>query len=269
MLVNGRISQKSFASYKRFRFFFLPMFRCFTLFSMQTAKDSDKMIELGIAPDKILTLGNLKYDMDITHNTESQLERFTLDIDAQPAIFICGSTHRGEEKIIFSAFAQLLKEHNLFLILAPRDISRGKELVQLAGLFGLKARTRSSRSTGGNVLILDTIGELASCYRLAQLAFVGGSLVDRGGHNPIEPAAFGVPVLFGRHMEDFSEIADELVEKGGARMVTEPTLTQIASEILTSNTVHLSMAEKALSLVRKHRGCMANHIQVIRQLLGD
>jgi len=267
MLVNGRISQKSFAAYTRFRFFFTPLFRCFSLLSMQTKADSTKMIDLGIAPAKVITLGNLKYDMDIGTANSLQPGRKALGIADQSPIFICGSTHPGEEEILFAAFAKLTQHHHLFCILAPRDISRGKELVELAASFSLKAFTRSGKSTEGTVLILDTLGELASCYRLARLAFVGGSLVSQGGHNPIEPAMYGVPVLFGPHMEDFAEIARDLLQSGGAKRITSTTLTETASAILTNRQIHESMAENGRHLVRQHRGTMTRHVQKIQQLL--
>ena len=269
MLVNGRISEKSFAAYKKFRFFFLPMFRCFRLFSMQTKADSQNLAKLGINSDNIITLGNLKYDLDIGPSENSPVTRSALGIDPLSAIFICGSTHPGEEKILFATFAELNKQHKLFLLLAPRDISRGGELVKLAQSFGLKARTRKQKAGDGNVLILNTIGELGSCYRLAKLAFVGGSLVPCGGHNPIEPAAFGVPVLFGQHMEDFAEIAEELKQCGGAKTVTKQTLSQIVGDILATPDLHQEMAENCLKLIQQHRGSMGHHIQAIEQLLNN
>ncbi len=268
MLVNGRISEKSFASYKRFLFVFSPMFRCFALLSMQTTEDAGKMIELGMAPERIITLGNLKFDMEIDLKTGAAINRAEIAVNENKTILVCGSTHPGEEDSIFAAFQQLVAADNeLFLILAPRDISRGRELVSLAQQFNLKARTRKSRTRDGNVLILDTIGELAACYSLARLAFVGGSLVACGGHNPIEPAAYAVPVLFGSHMEDFAEIADDLVACGGAQVVTPDSLAEAAAAILYDNARHAAMAEKARQLVERHRGGLARHIQAIHTLL--
>ncbi len=269
MLVNGRISEKSFAAYNRFLFFFNPMFHCFNLLSMQTIGDSDKMIELGIRPEKIITLGNLKYDMDTENEnaTGKILDRSALAVDEKTVILVCGSTHSGEEEVLFTAFKELAGNNDIFLILAPRDISRSKELIDLARQIGLEARTRQSRATGGNVLILDTIGELASCYSLARLAFVGGSLVAQGGHNPIEPAAYGVPVLFGSHMEDFAEISHDLVACGGAETVTAESFVTVASGILKRDDVHTAMGGAARALVEQHRGGMIRHLQAIHQLL--
>jgi len=268
LLVNGRISEKSFALYRRFSFFFKSMFQCFSLLSMQTAADGDKMIQLGIHADKVLTLGNLKYDQDTTDSATLQFSRECVGIADHHIIWVCGSTHTGEEAILFAAFTRLIRDKNLFLILAPRDIGRADELCDLARKQGLHPRVRTdTQSRNGNVLILNTLGELASCYRLAHLAFVGGSLVSRGGHNPIEAAAWKVPVLLGPHMEDFSEIAHDLVACGGAQSVTKETLLQTATTILTDSNVHAAMATSAGELVRQHRGGMDKHLQAIKQLL--
>jgi 3-deoxy-D-manno-octulosonic-acid transferase len=270
MLVNGRISEKSFALYTRFSFIFKPMFQRFSLLSMQTEADAEKMIDFGINADQVITLGNLKYDMDTTDLSANGISRQALGIAEKQRIWVCGSTHAGEEIILFSVFARLAAEAELFLILAPRDIGRAHELTDLARKYNLQPATRTARpGKGGNVLILDTIGELSSCYRLAHLAFVGGSLVARGGHNPIEPAACEVPVLFGPHMEDFSEIAQSLIACGGAETVTAETLPRVVSKILNHNIIHAEMAEHAGNLVRQHRGGMTRHMQAIHQLLEN
>ena len=270
LLVNGRISKKSFALYRRFSFFFKPMFQCFSLLSMQTAADRDKMIRLGIQADKVITLGNLKYDLDVTDSATPQITRQSLGIADKYKIWICGSTHSGEEVILLAAFARLAAEENLFLILAPRDIGRADEICELARKHNLHPRVRTNnRRRDGNVLILNTLGELAACYQLTHLAFVGGSLVARGGHNPIEPAVCSIPVLFGPHMEDFAEIAHDLTACGGAQSVTAETLFQTASTILADRDKHAAMATSAGDLVRQHRGGMDKHLLAIKQLLGS
>lgn len=268
MLVNGRISEKSFAMFTRFSFFFKPMFACFSVLSMQTSADADKMIRLGIQRDKVITLGNLKYDLDTTDGAMAHINREALGIDEEQKIWVCGSTHEGEEDVLFAAFARLAAE-DIFLILAPRDIDRASELTELARQHSLHPRTKTdTRHTGGNVLILDTLGELAACYKLAYLAFIGGSLVNQGGHNPIEAAACQVPVLFGPHMEDFAEIVHDLVTCGGAETVTAETLFPAAANILANNDVHAAMADNGGELVSRHRGCTTRHLQAIKQLPG-
>ncbi|MCW5201769.1 MAG: 3-deoxy-D-manno-octulosonic acid transferase [Candidatus Electrothrix communis] len=274
MLVNGRISEKSFAAYRRFAFFFQPMFCSFDLLSMQTEEDCRKITMLGVPADKVIALGNLKYDMERPAETE---KKFVLSQLAEQGrfIWVCGSTHPGEEKYIFSAVAQLLARQDqqkiadqLFLVLAPRDINRGQELVDLAGSFGLEAGRRSCGEQKGRVLVLDTLGELAHCYSQAELAFVGGSLVRQGGHNPIEPAIHGVPVLFGPHMEDFSEIACELLDCEGGKMVTVSSLTETLTYLLTNQEARATMGQAAQGLVKRHRGGVQRHVQAIQGLLG-
>lgn len=280
MLVNGRVSERSFASYKRFSFFFKPMFRCFALLSMQTEEDRKKMIELGLPADRVITLGNLKYDMADTAEKLPIFNHLTPDHPApaqenEKIIWVCGSTHPGEEEVLFAAFSDLISsivsnkniQEQLFLIIAPRDINRGDELVQLARRFDLEARTRSGKAVNGNVLILDTLGELSACYSLASIAFVGGSLVRQGGHNPIEPAVYGVPILFGPHMEDFAEIAQDLVACGGAKTVDAESLTEAVSALLINNKTRSAMGLAAKKLVERHRGGVDRHLLAIQGLL--
>ncbi len=265
MLVNGRISEKSFASYRRFAFFFRPMFRCFSLLSMQTAQDRDKMLALGIPAERLVCLGNLKYDLPARQAAPPDLA----SAYDHRLVWGCGSTHPGEEELIFAAFKKLAGLH-LRLIIAPRKIERGGELLNLARSFGLNAVLRSSGAAGAenSVFILDTIGELAGCYSLARLAFIGGSLVDEGGHNPIEAAAQGVPVLFGQHMEDFAEIARDLVDCGGAAVVTAETLAETAAAIFNDDALHTAMSGAARRLVEQQRGGVARHVQAVQELLA-
>ena len=270
MLVNGRISEKSFTSYRRFAFFFKPMFRCFSLLSMQTAQDRDKMLALGIPAERLVCFGNLKYDLPARQAAPPDLAAAH---DLRP-VWVCGSTHPGEEELIFAAFQKIVGANPcvrpLRLIIAPRKIERGGELLRLARRFGLNAVLRSSSNAGAEscVLILDTIGELADCYSLARLAFIGGSLVDEGGHNPIEAAAQGVPVLFGPHTEDFAEIARDLVHCGGAKVVTAETLAETSAAILSDDSLHMAMSGAARRLVEQQRGGVDRHVQAVRELLA-
>jgi len=272
MLVNGRISKKSFRLYHCFSFFFRPVFRCFSLLSMQTRHDAEQMQRLGIAGQRIMTLGNLKYDTasnpqdePVTHMTPSDL-----NIPENSMVWICGSTHRGEEEIILNAYKYLkAKTENLVLIIAPRDIARSGELMRLIREKGLQAMRRTSENNPRcRVLVLDTIGELTLCYQMARVAFIGGSLVPKGGHNPLEPAAYGVPVLFGPHMEDFQEIARDLENCGGGATVGSASeLTEAVSRILLDELTYASMSGAAENLVQTNSGVIARHVQAINNLL--
>ncbi len=282
MLVNGRISEKSFMAYQRFALFFRPMFCSFDLLAMQTQEDCRKMIKLGVPADRVIALGNLKYDMEYPSVQEATHPLSPLSFLTEKEnqlVWVCGSTHLGEEKIIFSAVAQFLAKkeqkkatqelEELVLVLAPRDIKRGQELVELAGRFGLQAGLRSRNATEGRALILDTLGELASCYAQADLAFVGGSLVPQGGHNPIEPALHGVPVLFGPFMEDFAEIAHDLLDCAGGKTVTADSLATTLASLLVDQQTRTLMGQAAHALVQRHRGGVQRHVEAIKGLLTN
>ena len=275
LLVNGRISQHSFARYQRYGFFFRRMFDSFNLLSMQTAVDAEKMIALGIASDKVRTLGNLKFDtlLGTTPSTappSGKENKASLGFSEDAPLWVCGSTHQGEEALLLQAYAQLLHDRpDLQLLLAPRNIERAPEIATLAKEHGLTVRLRSSGSdTAGPLLILDTLGELAGCYGLAEVVFIGGSLVAQGGHNPIEAAAVGVPVLFGPHMEDFSEIAATLIQTGGALQISSvQSLIPALQQLLADHNLHQSMAKAARMCIENRSGVVSRYLQAIDQLL--
>ncbi len=276
LLVNGRISEQSFARYRQYAVFFRSMFQTFTLLSMQTTSDADKMGTLGVNPEKILTLGNLKFDtsqvIDTQVNGSSRSStKKQYGFDETAPLWICGSTHRGEEALILEVFTQLRTTvPDLQLLIAPRNIERTPEIVALAATFGIDCRTWSdNKQSQGSFLILDTIGELAACYRMAEIVFIGGSLVAEGGHNPIEPAVASVPVLFGPHMEDFAEIAALLVQKGGGLQVeTAESLLVALEQLFTDAARRQSMAQAAFDCVKANRGVVLNHLKTIIELLS-
>ena len=274
VLVNGRFSHQSLRGYKRFALLFRPMFSCFTLLAMQTEEDGRQLARLGLPPEKIRCLGNLKFDVSPgshARGTTSHPERVQLGFSGQIPLLVCGSTHPGEETIIFSAVTEVRKIFpDLRLVLAPRDISRGEEIVQLAQRAGFSARLRSRPDNKSvDILVLDTLGELAAIYHLATLAFIGGSLVPEGGHNPIEAAAASVPVLFGPHMEDFSEISAGLLQAGGALPVSSSAeLATRIKGLLGDPDRAERMGRKAGTFVCQSRGVVSRHLQVIDQLLG-
>ena len=273
LLVNGRISAASFRRYRRLRWLFLPMFACFSTLAMQTEADRDKMLALGIATARLPVLGNLKYAAD-----RPALASQTLAALLPPGrrLWLCGSTHAGEEEIIFAVYRQFRRRFpDLFLLLAPRRPERGEELARLAAGHGLTARCRSCQDqredgAAADLFILDTIGELAACYFLADIAFIGGSLVAEGGHNPLEAAWAGKPVLFGPHMEDFAEIAADLIAAGAARTVSGASeLTAAVTAILADSAVAKKMGAVALAFVQaKRRGVLDGHLEVISTLLA-
>ncbi len=275
LLVNGRFSRQSITGYQRFGFLFKPMFDCFKLLSLQTRQDCNNLKELGIAKKKIVTLGNLKFDAGtfVEPSKTDSITRSDLGLTNVKPLLICGSTHRGEETILFTALQRIKKYiPDLIMILAPRDINRTSEIEHLAqGLELTTTRRTEHKSDVTDILLLDTLGELAACYFLADIAFIGGSLVPAGGHNPLEAASAGIPVLFGPHMEDFAEISLALIEAGGAYQLTDnDKLDRLVVALLSDDKIKArETGEAGRHYVIRSRGVVDNHLKVIDRMLTD
>lgn len=274
LLVNGRISLESFKRYKTFRPFFLPLFSSFSRLSMQTRTDVEKMVSLGVPSDRVSALGNLKYESLLPSHADAQASptRQDFGISEQALLIVAGSTHPGEEEKIFPVFKRLRESFsNLELVIAPRNVDRGEALVSLAGQHGLSARRRSRPlHNDGPVLILDTLGELAKVYALCDAAFVGGSLVKEGGHNPLEPAFYGKPVIFGPHMEDFEEIAADLSLRGAAESVSSDlALHDALKKLLSDKSLRQERGRMAMQLVQENQGVTARHLELIETILHE
>jgi 3-deoxy-D-manno-octulosonic-acid transferase len=268
LLVNGRISATSMQRYQRGKNFFLPMFQCFAALAMQTAADKDKMHDLGLEKPLLPILGNLKFATVLQPQTTDT--QFGRSLPKGRCLFVAGSTHAGEERLLLDGYQQLRASYpELYLVIVPRDPLRASEIAEMAREQGLAPILRSSAEPAvGELTIVDTLGELPALYSVASFAFVGGSLVAKGGHNPLEPAGQGVPVLFGPHMEDFSEIAMLLVSCGAARMVSNGNdLLQAAAALLADRDLRASMGEKARQAVMAHSNVIDNHLHLIRTLL--
>lgn len=273
LLVNGRVSRASFARYKRFAWIFAPLFASFRFISMQTKADAEKMIALGVQPASVAALGNLKYESATAPlTTKAGIEREPLGIGRKRIVWVAGSTHRGEEEIVFRVYRRLAAKYpDLFLVVAPRNVERGAEVMELARKSGIAQTVRRSSLNSyahADVLVVDTLGELVSFYGLGDLAFVGGSLVQEGGHNPLEPAGLGRPVLFGPHMDDFEEICIDLVAAGGAITVhDEEELFVEADRLLADPVERQAMGGRAAALFSRHQGVTARHMAVIERIL--
>ncbi|MDF1577439.1 MAG: 3-deoxy-D-manno-octulosonic acid transferase [Desulfobulbales bacterium] len=272
LLVNGRVSAESFRKYRAFRCFFGPMFKTFGYIAMQTEADLEKMQQLGMPAARLLKLGNLKYE--VPAGAAAPEEKAGPE-SADPArnarrLWVAGSTHRGEEEVILRVYRKLRADFNdLQLVIAPRKIERGAEVAALADDLGLESSRRSAGGKfGGELLILDTLGELAALYKEADFAFIGGSLVRERGHNPLEPALFGRPVVFGPHMEDFAEIAADLLAVGGAvRVDDEHGLAAILRQWLSNDEERRTAGERAARLIGEHRGVTDRHVELIGRVI--
>lgn len=268
ILANGRLTAHSLKGYKRAAFLFRPLFNSFTAIGVQMASDAANMRRLGVESGRIITAGNLKYDLPPSPVAQNRKQ----PIFNRPAVggplLVAGSTHEGEEEIILRAYKKLRKDFPaLELIIAPRDIERRETVERLIKNMNL---TSSRRSEGGStgLVILDTLGELSAVYALADIAFVGGSLVAQGGHNPLEPAPHGIPILFGPHMDDFAEISHALLDCGGARQVNAVELLPALRDLLNSPETRHKMGERAADLIRRNQGAAQRYIEIIKDLLA-
>lgn len=271
VLVNGRISQHSLAGYRRFSFFFQPMFTSFQALCMQTDQDRQNMIDLGVDARRAHTLGNLKFDTSLACNN-NPLPLFFKELSKKKSLIVAGSTHPGEEKMIVHAFAACQqKQNNSALLLAPRNPKRCSEIEQLILDAGLSVCRRSANTLQeSEVILIDTLGELVHFYELATIAFVGGSLIDFGGHNPIEPALMEIPVLFGPYMSDFSEIKNDLLKAMGAIEVKDQyDLETVFSTLLHSKVKRDALGKAALHCVRGQQGVIKKHIDLINTIITE
>lgn len=272
MLVNGRISDSSWQWYQRGRWLFAPLFRSFAVLAMQTEADARRMVSLGVPAERVLALGNLKFDTATPAEAEV-IDPGQFGIAPGSRVWVAGSTHAGEEEIIFRVMQRLLSRYpDLCLVVAPRQVERGATVATLARDCGLAVWRRSiGTPAGGRVLVLDTLGELARVYGLAEFAFVGGTLVAARGHNPLEAAGLGKAVVFGPHMEDFVEVSTALLQAGGARQVgDEEELYVVTDNWLAEPSVARRAGAKARQLVEASRGGATRHVAVIKNLLyGD
>ncbi len=266
VLVNGRVSRQSMAQYSKYSFFFKPMFTTLAYLCVQTESDRQRFIDLGLSPGKVLKLGNLKYEPTVDSHNNVILP---IPERENKTIFIAGSTHHGEEEYILTAFLSLKKNYDVKLIIAPRDIQRAGNIAVLAKSRNISVQLRSAGTPfTADLLILDTIGELTAIYAAGDICFVGGSLVNEGGHNPLEPAYHGKPVIFGPYMTDFEEISQDLVHGGGAFSVTDQDqLLHVVESLLKNEGYRQQCGRTAQEIVIRAKGVLKKHVELIKDII--
>ena len=267
ILVNGRVSEKSFKRYRFLAFFFKPMFNSFDTLCMQTQRDVENMRDLGILEGKVRRVGNLKCGAERVTSLTTIIKD---SLHPDELLIICGSTHQGEEKIILSVYAHLVtKFQGLKLAIAPRDPSRVKEVQKIIVDLQLEGQRYSAFSGAfTSVLLIDTIGDLAGLYSQSDIAFIGGSLVPEGGHNPLEAAMYGIPLLFGPHMEDFLEISQELMRCKAAFQVSDDhELASALESLLLSEQLRRATGSNGRGYFDRHGNVLSNHLKIIEEYL--
>ena len=268
VLVNGRISRRRV----RNRFLFKPVFRQMTFFCVQTEVDAERLVELGVSLDKIAVTGNMKFSQAMASGNEQRdASHFRLPDGAR--LLIGGSTHENEEVELLRCYRQLASQRNgIYLLLAPRHLerlARVENLVRGAG-FPWVRWSQIDGEPSSSIILLDTMGQLAALYRLAAMVFVGGSWVRRGGHNVLEPAAWGKPVFFGPHMENYSSAAATLMRLGAAMEVKNgEELAVVLDDLLGRPEKLAEMGRNAKAFVLENQGAVDRNLEVIETLLGS
>jgi len=286
-VINCRISDRSFPGYQRLRFW-LPRLLGQTLenvdcFLAQTEQDRKRLVEIGASETKITVAGNLKFDV-AAPPSPGIVARLRENFDRSRAepILVCGSTLEDEEGSLLSAFRTILADHpKAVMILAPRHPERFAEVAELVERLGFRMWRRSvwggeSRGSGsrggeplaGGVFLLDGIGELAAIYSLATVAFVGGSLVPRGGHNILEPALYGVPIVTGNHYENFRDVVNLFASRNAVRIVGVAELPLVLLELIENGEERSTLGRNALAALESQRGATARTVSALLQLMG-
>ncbi len=273
VVLNGRLSASRMARYRRLSRLFRPLIERIAVVGAQTEADAGRFLELGAAPRAVSVTGNVKYDLPAPA-TDAATLRQRLDLSARRPVVVAGSTAPGEESLVLDAFEAARRGHGeLLLILAPRHLSRIKEVEALVLSRGLRMGRYSAgrRSVAQvDVLLVDTLGDLAALYRLGWVAFVGGSLVPVGGHNLLEPAAVGVPVLFGPHVEHVAELAEALERTAaGIRVRDAAGLGRELTRLLDDETRRTEMSRRAAQVLETHRGALERSVSLLLSVVDS
>jgi 3-deoxy-D-manno-octulosonic-acid transferase len=279
VLTNGRISDRSFGGYLKLRWFFRPVLANIAAFCMQTSEDSRRITAIGADPDRVNVTGNLKYDIpvDLPSTGRKKALRGNYRIPEGAFVITAGSTHAGEEEALLSAYQRLMATgRGPLLVLAPRHPERAGDVADIIRKFGLRFTLRSgigSRTEEfrpGEVLLVDTVGELMGFYAISDMVFIGGSLVPTGGHNILEPASLGVPVLFGPHMNNFRESASLILSFGGAIQVRDgDDLAECMQLLMDDSEKRREMGRNGMRLVMENSGAAKKQMEVIGRVLGS
>lgn len=273
-VVNARISDRSWPRYRRFRWALRRMLAHVDLFLTQTQEDASRLESIGAEPKLVRITGNLKFDV-VPSNPPAIVDSLRQSLTAQKAgpVLVCGSTVEDEEAPLLKAFENVLVEHPYaVMILAPRHPERFDDVAILLQQLNIR-HVRRSRWQGeplaGSVLLLDSIGELAALYSLADVAFVGGSLVPRGGHNIIEPALYGVAIMVGSHTENFRDIVALFRRRDAVRVVSLAELPLTLMQLLADEKERLALGNNARETMRSQAGATARTLEALKGLLKE
>lgn len=272
-VVNARVSDRSLPRYLRLRRLWRPLLAQIALYLAQSRENADRLLRIGAPPDRVQVSGNLKYDVRAA-GASSLVPLLQKHLPQGGPVLVCGSTLDGEEKALLEAWPAVLEvAQQAVMVLAPRHPDRFSAVAALISASGfpmLRAsafRDKPVAIAPGSIFMLDTIGDLAATYSLGTVAFVGGSLVPAGGHNPLEPAQFGVPVVMGQSFENFREIVDAMLVHDAIRVVPTSTLSSKLVDMLRYQNEAYALGERGRAFFEAQAGATARTVQALMKLI--
>jgi 3-deoxy-D-manno-octulosonic-acid transferase len=277
-VVNGRLSARSFPRYRMVRGFMRRVLNHVDRFLVQSEESARRFIDLGADPARVVVTGSLKFDsLELSSTTLQARARDRVlryfRVPASRPVIVAGSTMKGEESALLRAFRRVrTTAPSALLVIAPRNPERFGEVEQLVRSEGWKTARRSDLAIDSeprvDVVVLDTIGELATVYQIGTIVFVGGSLVATGGHNVLEPAVFGKPIVFGPYMSNFAEIAEAFVTNGaGVQLAGDQDLDETLLSLMSDPVRRARLGAAARALVEANRGANDKSVTVLADLL--
>ncbi len=272
IMANARLSERSVSHFQRLSGFVHQTLQTVAWVGAQSEKDAERLIQCGTKPQLTDMTGNLKFDQGVAAGLDEKSAALRSQWNSQRPVLVAGSTHEADENVVIPAFVELLKNlPEALLILVPRHPERFTRSTQKAIAAGLRTELRSegeSCSERAQCFVIDTIGELMTYYACGDVAYVGGSMGEQGGHNALEPAALGKPVLLGPNMDNAKEIAGQLLQCNAALRVTnQQNFCETTEKILTDNTLRNNMGQAGRTLVEKNRGALDLTIKAVKRLL--
>jgi 3-deoxy-D-manno-octulosonic-acid transferase len=274
-VVNARVSDRSLPGYMRVHQLLRRVLQNVHVFLAQSDEDARRLMQMGALAERVHACGNLKFEAKPPAKPEL-MSRFTAALEREEIgpLLVAGSTFEGEEAMLLETFRKVAPQYpDALLVLAPRHPERFAAVASLLATSGIRYQRRlqwdGQRPIAGGVFLLDSIGELARLYEFADLSFIGGSLVPRGGHNVLEAALFGTPILVGPHTENFRDIIEVFRRANALRVVTPQTLTATVLELLENDDARRALGRRAFEVLRSQQGAMERTVNALLGLLPE
>ena len=272
LMANARLSKRSLERFRYLPGFAGEILQTVAWIGAQSEADADRLVSCGARSQYVEMTGNLKFDLSVPASLEERAQALRLRWGRERPVLVAGSTHEADENVVIPAFAELLKTlPDALLVLVPRYPERFARATQLARAAGLSTQLRSKGevcSTLAQCFVIDSIGELMCYYACADVAFVGGSMGEQGGHNALEPAALGKPVLLGPNMDNAREIVTQLLQcKAALRVTSQREFQQAAEQLLTDGALRERMGQAGRDLVANNKGALNLTLEAIKNLL--